>query len=103
MNEFCQQEAIAKNAQAISDLGKELYGRISVLWGHLDNLRNGLVSAVDSFDATVGSLESRILPSVRKFKELGATTEDEIKVLEKIGREPRALGLASIEIKTAEE
>jgi DNA recombination protein RmuC len=98
-----QQEAIAKNAQAISDLGKELYGRISVLWGHLDNLRNGLVSAVDSFDATLGSLESRILPSVRKFKELGATTEDEIKVLEKIGREPRALGLASIEIKTAEE
>jgi DNA recombination protein RmuC len=98
-----QQEAIAHNAQAISDLGKELYGRISVLWGHLDNLRNGLVSAIDSFDATVGSIESRVLPSVRKFKELGATTEDEIDVLEKIGREPRALRLASIEIKTAEE
>jgi DNA recombination protein RmuC len=98
-----QQESIAKNAQAISELGKELYGRISVLWGHLDNLRNGLVSAIDSFDATVGSIESRVLPSVRKFKELGATTEDEIGVLEKIGREPRALRLASIEIKTSEE
>jgi DNA recombination protein RmuC len=98
-----QQEAIAQNAQAISDLGKELYGRIAVLWGHLDKLRNGLVSAVDGFDATIGSIESRVLPSVRRFKELGATTEDKIEVLEKIGREPRALRLTSIEIKAAEE
>jgi hypothetical protein len=43
------------------------------------------------------------LPSVRKFKELGATTDDEIEVLEKIGREPRALGVASIDTKAAEE
>ena len=98
-----QQEAIAQNAQAISALGKELYARISVLWEHLNDLRKGLVSAVDSFDATVGSLESRILPSVRKFKELGSTTESEIDVLERIGREPRAIRLASIEIKTASE
>jgi DNA recombination protein RmuC len=98
-----QQEAIARNAQAISDLGKELYARISVLWGHLDKLRDGLVSAVDSFDATVGSLESRVLPSVRKFKELEATAEDEIDVLGKIGREPRTLRLASIEVETVKE
>ena len=39
----------------------------------------------------------------RKFKEPGATMENEIDVLEKIGREPRALRPASIEIKTAEE
>ena len=97
-----QQIAIVQNAQAISDLGKELYGRIAVLWGHLDNLRSGLVAAVASFDATIGSLESRILPSVRKFKELGATTQDEIDVLEKIGCEPRTLRLDSIELKTAE-
>ena len=98
-----QQEAIAKNAHAISDLGKELYNRIGVVWEHLDKLRDGLVLAVDSFDATLGSLESRVLPSVRKFKELGATTEDEIEVLGKIGREPRTLRLAAIEIKAAEE
>jgi DNA recombination protein RmuC len=94
------QEAIAQNAQAISDVGKELYGRISILWGRLDKLRNGLVSAVDSFDATVGSIESRDSPSVRKFKELGATMGDEIEVPEKIGRDPRSLRVASIEIMT---
>jgi hypothetical protein len=48
-------------------------------------------------------MESRVLPTVRKFKELGATTKNEIDVLEKIGREPRASRPASIEIKTAEE
>src|SRR5215471_794573 len=98
-----QQQAMAHNAQAISDLGKELYGRITVLWGHLDKLRNGLVSTVDSFDATVGSLESRVLPSIRKFKELGVTTGAEVDVLEKISREPRALQVDSIEIKTIHE
>jgi DNA recombination protein RmuC len=96
-------QAIAQNAQAISDLGKELYGRIAVLWGHLDKLRNGLVSTVDSFDATVGSLESRVLPSIRRFKELGVTTEAEVDVLGKISRKPRALQVDSIEIKTTHE
>ena len=54
-------------------------------------------------DAVIGSIESRILPSVRKFKELGSTSEGEIEVLEKIGREPRALRVTSIEIKNAAE
>lgn len=98
-----QQEAIAENAQAVSNLGRELYARLAVFCGHLDKLRNGLVSAVDSFDAAAGSMESRVLPSVRKFKELRATTDDEIDILDKIGREPRVLRLASIEIKTSEE
>ena len=97
-----QQDAIAENAQAISALGKELYGRIAILWGHLDNLRDSLVSSISAFDATVGSLESRVLPSVRRFKELGSTTEGEIEVLEKIGREPRALRLSAMEIKTVD-
>ena len=86
-----QQEAIAKNAEAISDLGKELYDRIQSVWGHLDDLRKGLIRAIDGFDATVGSLESRVLPSARKFKELGATMDVEIEILEPIARPPRAL------------
>ena len=90
-----QQEAIAKNAEAISDLGKELYDRIQSLWSHLDDLRKGLVRTIDAFDATVGSLESRVFPGVRKFKELGATTDAEIEVMEPIARPPRALSALS--------
>jgi DNA recombination protein RmuC len=90
-----QQEAVAKNAQTISDLGKQLYDRIQIIWEHLDTLRDGLIRAVEAFDATVGSLESRILPSVRRFKELGATTDVEIDVMEPIARPPRALSARS--------
>ena len=98
-----QQDDIAKNAQAISALGKELYSRIAILSDRLQDLRGSLVSAVDAFDATVGSLESRVLPSARKFKELGATTEEEIEALEKIGREPRAVRVAALAIQAAQK
>jgi len=98
-----QQDAIAENAQTISALGKELYGRIGILWGHLDDLRASLVSSINAFDATVGSLETRVLPSVRRFKALGSTTEGEIEVLEQIGREPRSVRVDTIEIRTAKE
>lgn len=90
-----QQEDIAKNAKAISDLGKDLYDRIQILWGHLNDLRKGLIHAVDAFDAVVGSLESRVLPGVRKFKELGATTVADIDLIEPIARFPRALSASS--------
>ena len=90
-----QQDAIAKNAQAISDVGKDLYARIQTLWGHLDELRTGLIRSLDAFDKTVGSLESRILPSVRKFKDLRATADADIETLEPIARAPRALSAAA--------
>jgi len=86
-----QQEAIAKNAEAISDLGKDLYDRVQSLWNHLDDLRKGLIRAIEAFDATVGSLESRVFPGVRKFKDLGATTGANIELMQPIARPPRAL------------
>lgn len=86
-----QQDAIAKNAQAISDAGKDLYARMQTLWGHLEDLRTGLIRSLDAFDKTVGSLEARILPSIRKFKELRATSEADIEAMEPIARAPRAL------------
>ena len=86
-----QQEDIAKNARVISDLGKDLYARIRTLWSHVNDLREGLIDAVDAFDSVVGSLESRVLPGARKFKELGATTGPDIEMIEQIARPPRAL------------
>jgi DNA recombination protein RmuC len=86
-----QQDAIAKNAQAISDAGKDLYARMQTLWGHLEDLRTGLIRSLDAFDKTVGSLEARILPSIRKFKELRATSDADIEAMEPIARAPRAL------------
>ncbi len=71
-----RQESIAENAREISQLGQELHGRLSVMADHLTRLGRGLANATDSYNAAIASFESRVLVSARKFKELGATSQD---------------------------
>lgn len=68
-----RQEVLAENAQVISDLGRDLYKRLADMAGHWMRLGKGLNGAVESYNKAVGSLESRVLVSARKFKELEAT------------------------------
>lgn len=68
-----RQEVLAENAKAISELGQELYKRISDLGEHIQRLGKGLSMAVNAYNSAVGSLESRVLVSARRFKELGAS------------------------------
>ena len=86
-----RQEQLAENAQAICDLGKNLYDRIAHLAGHFDDLRKGLERAVESYNKAVGSMESRVLVTARRFKELGAATDREIEAGADIEKMPRAL------------
>jgi DNA recombination protein RmuC len=65
-----RQEGLAQNAQKISELGKELYQRLGVMSSHFEGLGKNLTRAVESYNKTVSSLESRVLSSARKFKEL---------------------------------
>ena len=74
-----RQENLASHAQEISDLGKELYKRIADMSAHFSDVGSKLGKAVESFNKAVGSLESRVLVSARKFHELETTgTEQEI-------------------------
>jgi DNA recombination protein RmuC len=86
-----RQEMLAQNAQEISDLGKEMYDRIRTFAEHLQGTGAALDRAVDSYNKSVGSLESRVLVSAKRFKELGAATGDEIQDLETIERVTRQL------------
>lgn len=88
-----QQEQMTKNAQQISMLGKELYERISTLAGHFEDIGSAIEKAVAAYNRAVGSLESRILPSVRRFKELGVTGAEEIPTLEQIDQKPRGVDI----------
>ncbi|HET7840270.1 MAG TPA: DNA recombination protein RmuC [Terriglobia bacterium] len=86
-----RQEQIARNAQAISALGKDLYDRIKTFVGHFEGVGGSLHRAIENYNKAVGSLESRVLTAARKFKQLGAATGDEIPELEPVDEAPRAL------------
>ncbi len=88
-----RQEQMTRNAQEISDLGKQFYERMLTLVQHFEGIGANLERAVGAYNKTVGSLETRILPSVRRFKELGVTGASEIPVIEQIDQKPRNSGI----------
>jgi DNA recombination protein RmuC len=68
-----QQAALADNARAVFDIGRELYDRIGSLGRNVDQLGRQLSKAVTSYNQTVGSLEGRVLVSARRLNDLGVT------------------------------
>ena len=86
-----QQEKVAENAREISELGRELHTRIASVADHVQRLGKRLGGAVDAYNATVGSLETRVLVSARRFADHGVVGHDkEIAPLEPVDRVPRA-------------
>jgi DNA recombination protein RmuC len=71
-----RQESIAENAREISQLGQELHARLGVMAEHLTRLGKTLGTAQESYNSAIASFESRVLVSARKFKELGATSQE---------------------------
>jgi DNA recombination protein RmuC len=65
-----RQESLADNARQISNLGQDLYKRLGDMNGHLDNLGAHIGRSVDAYNKTIGTFESRVLVSARKFEEM---------------------------------
>lgn len=87
-----RQESIQENAREISQLGQELHARLAAMAEHLSRVGKGLQSATDAYNSAIGSLESRVLVSARRFKELGATSQEaEIIELRAVEAAPRRL------------
>jgi DNA recombination protein RmuC len=85
-----QQAALAENARAVFDLGRELYDRIGGLGRHVDRLGKALTTAVSTYNQAVGSLESRVLVSARKLNEFGVV-DAELAAPALVEETPRAL------------
>ena len=73
----------------LAQLGKDLYERMAVLADHLNDVGQALGKSVSAYNRAVGSLETRILPAARRFKELGVASEKEIPLLEPAELVPR--------------
>jgi DNA recombination protein RmuC len=93
-----QQEKIAENARAISELGKELHGRLAVLADRMQKVSRRLGSTVDAFNEAVGSLEGRVLVTARRFQDHGAVSAaKELPVVEPVDTTPRTLRVPELE------
>ena len=70
-----RQDALADNAQAVLAAGREMHQRLGVLGGHLAKVGSSLESSVKAYNQAIGSLESRVLVTSRKFHELKVVDE----------------------------
>jgi DNA recombination protein RmuC len=81
-----REETLAESARQVSELGQELYDRLSTMGSHVSKLGSRLEKAVEAYNETVGSLESRVLPSARRFQDLGVPGKAEIEPVTPIER-----------------
>ncbi len=92
-----RQETVAESARAVSDLGRELYTRLATMTEHFAKVGRGLETAVRSYNETVGSLETRVLPSARKFKEHGVAPAGELAPLNVVDRSIRPVSAVELQ------
>ncbi len=95
-----KQEALARNAQEISELGRQLHDRISVMAAHWARVGKNLGEAVSAYNGAVASMETRVLVSARRFRDLQAVPDGrEIAVLEPVETIPRAVDVHELELR----
>ena len=92
-----RQEQLAANADKIRDIGEELYQRLATFSDHLAKLGKSMDSSAKHFNNAVGSFDTRILPSARKFKELGINEKKSINQPEQIETATRSLETTEID------
>ena len=86
-----RQQAVAENAENIRILGEELYGRLATFAEHLGKLGKTLDTSVNHYNKAVGSFDTRILPSARKFTEMGLHSKKTVEPASPIETSPRPL------------
>jgi len=85
-----KQQIVAENAERIKDLGKELYDRLVKFAEHVSEIAKGLERASKAYNSAVASFDSRLIPSARKFREMGIGSSD-VPQIEPIETFPRPL------------
>lgn len=86
-----QQSALAENAEEIRALAVQLYDRIATFAGHLTNVGKALSDGVRAFNSSVGSLERMVLPSARRFTDLGVQPRQPIATPKLVEGAPREI------------
>jgi DNA recombination protein RmuC len=75
-----KQQILAHNAEEIQLIGRDLYERLATMVEHLGGVGKNIKQAADSYDRFIGSLESKVLPGARRFKDLGVRSNRDIEM-----------------------
>ena len=75
-----QQQQLARNADEIQSIGRDLYDRLATMVEHLEGVGKSIKLAADSYDRFIGSLETKVLPGARRFKELGVNSTKDVEL-----------------------
>ncbi|RIJ69832.1 DNA recombination protein RmuC [Nakamurella silvestris] len=91
-----RQEKLGSHAELIHQLGRDLHGRLATMGSHLTKLGLSLTRSVEAYNASVSSIESRVLVTARKLTDLGVsqTRLDEIEQIDRMPRYPQAAEFA---------
>lgn len=92
-----RQETMTENAEHIRILGEEMYTRLATFTEHLTNVGKSLDQSVSHYNKTVATLSRRVLPTAKKFKEMGVETKKEITEPERIEKRARQLEIDLID------
>lgn len=91
-----RQESLTQNARELFDASRQLYQRLGTLGGHVSKLGGSLKSAVEKYNALVGTLESRVLPAARRIGDLDPSTTEQMPPAKPLESTPRVLSAAEL-------
>jgi DNA recombination protein RmuC len=91
-----KQQILAHNAEEIQLIGRELYERLSTMVEHLGGVGKNIKQAADSYDRFIGSLETKVLPGARRFKDLGVRSSRDIEMPDPLSLTVRRVSKAEL-------
>lgn len=98
-----QQEQVTNSAQEINRLGKELYERFAVVLEHFSRTGLSIRKAVETYNEAARSMESRLVPSIKRFKDLGVSSAKEIESPVEISQTAKSIEHLALDFGDAEK
>ena len=93
-----KQQQLAENAEEIRRVGRDLYERLATMFEHLEDVRRGIKQTADSYDRFLGSLEQKVEPAARRFKDMGVSATKDLEMPDPLSLNVRQLAKPELRV-----
>jgi DNA recombination protein RmuC len=98
-----KQQHLAENAEEIRRVGRDLYERLATMFEHLENVRRGIKLTADSYDSFLGSLEQKVEPAARRFKDMGVSATKDLEMPDPLALNVRQLAKPELRVVVSDQ